>query len=390
MARILFLEPFGGGSHQSLYRGWRKYSRYEIDVLELPAVHWKWRSRHASLTLAQMANQKVGSGVVYDAVVASSMLNLPEWLGLADPVFRQTPCVVYFHENQLTYPLSPGQTRDYHYAYSGILSVISANQCWFTSLFHKEEFEKAAITWLRRMPDYPHLEEFEDAMQRSIVLSPGIDPPKKREHLLAARQPDTEPVIGWVARWEHDKRPEIFVEVVGRLLEEFEFKLVLLGQTFTTEPDCLTDLINRAGDRILHAGYVSSQAAYWSWLTRIDLVVSTAAHEFFGIGILEAIHAGARPLLPNRLAYPELLRRCKLSSSIRLTYDSDEQLYEYLSDYLTDCQSVLDKPKLGTNIESRAASIEFAANQLNTDQFCWDRLAESYDNQISAIIEKAT
>lgn len=390
MARILFLEPFGGGSHQSLYRGWGKYTRHDIDVLELPAVHWKWRSRHASLTLAQMANQMVGTGVVYDTVVASSMLNLPEWLGLVDPVFRQTPCVVYFHENQLTYPLSPGQTRDYHYAYSSMLSAISAEQCWFNSSFHKEEFEKAAVTWLRRMPDYPHLEEFEHAMQRSIVLSPGIDPPKRREFLLAARQTSTEPVIGWVARWEHDKQPEVFVEVVGRLLEEFEFKLVLLGQTFTTEPDCLADLRNRAGNRILHAGYAPSQEEYWSWLTRIDLVVSTAVHEFFGIGILEAMHAGSRPLLPNRLAYPELLRRCKSSSSIRLTYDSDEQLYECLSEYLTDCQAGSVEMNLASNMESQPDAVKFAPNQLHTDQFCWDRLATRYDNEITAIIQKAT
>ena len=36
------------------------------------------------------------------------------------------------------------------------------------------------------------------------------------------------------------------------------------------------------------------------------MVVSCARHEFFGISMVEAVAAGAYPLLPNRLAYPEV------------------------------------------------------------------------------------
>ena len=38
----------------------------------------------------------------------------------------------------------------------------------------------------------------------------------------------------------------------------------------------------------------------------MDVVVSTADHEFFGIAVCEAVWAGAIPIVPNRLSYVEL------------------------------------------------------------------------------------
>ena len=41
-------------------------------------------------------------------------------------------------------------------------------------------------------------------------------------------------------------------------------------------------------------------------LSWADCIVSTAHHEFFGLAVVEAAAAGCLPLLPPRLAYPEL------------------------------------------------------------------------------------
>ena len=52
-------------------------------------------------------------------------------------------------------------------------------------------------------------------------------------------------------------------------------------------------------------------------LQSMDVVISTAEHEFFGIAVCEAVWAGAVPVLPRRLSYPELVTAESL-------YDSTE------------------------------------------------------------------
>jgi glycosyltransferase involved in cell wall biosynthesis len=56
-----------------------------------------------------------------------------------------------------------------------------------------------------------------------------------------------------------------------------------------------------------HWGPVASRAEYLDCLSRADVFVSTALHEFFGLAVMESIALGLFPLLPKRLSYPELL-----------------------------------------------------------------------------------
>ena len=85
------------------------------------------------------------------------------------------------------------------------------------------------------------------------------------------------------------------------------FRLILAGEHFEVQPKEFERAFERYANRILHYGYAEDFAEYSKLLHRSDLVVSTSIHEFFGISILEAIHCGCHPLLPNRLSYPELI-----------------------------------------------------------------------------------
>ncbi len=54
---ILALEPYYGGSHQALLDGWIAHSRHHWTLLTLPPHKWKWRMRHAAVTLAEKAGE---------------------------------------------------------------------------------------------------------------------------------------------------------------------------------------------------------------------------------------------------------------------------------------------------------------------------------------------
>ena len=60
------------------------------------------------------------------------------------------------------------------------------------------------------------------------------------------------------------------------------------------------------GARVIHYGWADA-ATYARLLWQADVVVSTALHEFFGISIVEALYCGCFPVLPRRLAYPEVV-----------------------------------------------------------------------------------
>lgn len=51
--RVLFLEPFYGGSHRAFADGLVAHSSHRIELHTLPARFWKWRMRGAALHFAR-------------------------------------------------------------------------------------------------------------------------------------------------------------------------------------------------------------------------------------------------------------------------------------------------------------------------------------------------
>ena len=302
--KILAIETYYGGSHKAFLDGWIANSRHDFTLLTLPPNKWKWRMRHAAITFAQQVNDLIDQGLRFDALFCSDMLNLAEFLGLVHESIRQLPTTVYFHENQLTYPVRFESQRDYHYVFTNMTTALAADNVWFNSAFHRDEFLTELRRFLRRMPDNKPLDQVDLIARKSHIFPPGIDAPKTSPK---TRTPGPTRIL-WAARWEHDKNPEEFFAAIDILKNKnIDFRISVIGETFCDSPEVFAWAKDHFQGHIDHWGYQPTRDDYLNALTEADIVVSTANHEFFGISIAEAIAAGARPILPDRLAYPELI-----------------------------------------------------------------------------------
>lgn len=301
--RALALEPWDAGSHRAFLDGWVRHSRHEIRLRGLAGRHFKWRMRHAALTFADAL--RAGDEAPPDVIWASSMLSLAEWRSLAPRPWAALPHVLYFHENQLTYPVRRPDERDLQLAFTNLSSALAADAIWWNSAWHREDFLQALEAWMARVPDHRPPELSARLRRKSRVLPPGLD---LDEDSLRPRPLRAGPLhLVWAARWEHDKGPELLEDALAGLPSALPWRLSLLGQRFREVPAALQRILERHADRLVHRGPVSGRRAYLSALRAADVFVSTAHHEFFGVAAAEAIACGCAPLLPARLAYPELL-----------------------------------------------------------------------------------
>ncbi|HVS14012.1 MAG TPA: DUF3524 domain-containing protein [Thermoanaerobaculia bacterium] len=301
--RVLALEPFHGGSHRQFLEQWAQRSGHGFTILGLPASHWKWRMRQSAPVLARQVAERAERGERWDVLLCSDMLDLAGFRGLAPREAARLPAIAYFHENQLTYPVQREEERDLHFALTNVTTALAADEVWFNSEYHRASLLDAVSAWLERMPDRRLAWAPDAVAPRCRVEWPGVEgpgaPPAERTQGAPLR-------VLWAARWEHDKDPETLIAALERVDPSLDLEISILGQRFADTPAVFDQAPARLGARLVDLGFVERER-YGEILRAADLVVSTARHEFFGLALVEAVLAGARPLLPDRLVYPELL-----------------------------------------------------------------------------------
>jgi glycosyltransferase involved in cell wall biosynthesis len=307
-AHVLFLDPYHTASHRALSIALRDRSRHKVTLLTLPPRKWKWRMRGAALAFEPAV--RALPRPLPDLLVTTDFLNLPEFLALTRDLWRAPlPAIVYFHENQLTYPATSTDVRDLHFGLVNVFSALAADRVLFNSDFHRESFLEAAETLVGQMPDFRPEGLAARIRGRSRVLGLPLD----LAEMDAVPRGRREPWILWNHRWEEDRDPEVFFEAMRELDrlalrgEAPDFRLAVAGQTYRTRPAAFEAARSSLSHRIERWGFVESRRDYLDLIARCAVAVSTSRHEFFGVSVMEAIRLGCLPLLPRRLTYPAIV-----------------------------------------------------------------------------------
>ncbi|XP_029980050.1 tRNA-queuosine alpha-mannosyltransferase isoform X2 [Sphaeramia orbicularis] len=314
----------------------------------------------------------------YRVLFCSSVLNLCELVALR-PDLSHLKKILYFHENQLVYPVRKDQERDFQYGYNQILSCLVADVVAFNSAFNMESFLSSISSFMKKIPDHrpkgldqlirkksvvlyfplqlPDVSRFlpEHKLQRRPAEMSHVDDisvlranqqlpvsadggdlkrceeqdphgssPDPRVDLRLAEDQVRPLHIVWPHRWEHDKNPELLFSTLLKLKDRgLDFRLSVLGETFTDVPAVFSEARQQLDSHIEHWGFLESKDQYLRTLSQADVVISTAKHEFFGVAMLEAVHCGCYPLCPNALVYPEIF-------PAQYLYSTPEQLCKKL------------------------------------------------------------
>ncbi|MGC9521810.1 MAG: tRNA-queuosine alpha-mannosyltransferase domain-containing protein [Anaerolineae bacterium] len=369
---ILLIEPYFGGSHRAWAKGYARHSAHVVTLLTLPPRFWKWRMHGGAATLAQKLREQLRGGLTPpDVMLATDMVNLPAFLGLTRDLVGDVPVALYCHENQLTYPLQEGQKRDLAYPMINWLSMVAADRVLFNSRFHLENWFRALPKMLKHFPDCSHLPLVPRVRAKSEVLPVGV----ALQDLDAARpsgeaREATPPLILWNQRWEYDKDPATFFRALDVLVaRDIPFRVALAGSNVRQQPEEFEATRERLGDRVVHFGRATRER-YRRLLWEADIVVSTALHEFFGIAVVEAVYCETFPVLPGRLAYPELVagpyqERC---------------LYEDFDGLVSRLVWALSRPAAARDVAE--------ALRRSVARFAWEEMAPRYDAVLVAMAEE--
>ena len=147
--------------------------------------------------------------------------------------------MLYFHENQLNYPVEREEERDFQFGWIQILSCLVADEVCFNSEWNMQSFLDAIPQFVNRTPD-KQPKNVRDSIQPKCRV---LDYPVQLEYALppVSLAPSDLPLhILWNHRWEHDKDPNTFFSVLIELHNaSVPFFLSVLGESFDESPTVL-------------------------------------------------------------------------------------------------------------------------------------------------------
>ena len=365
--KILIIEPYYTGSHKQWADGFKKHSKHTVKILSLKGQFWKWRMHGGAITLAQNFHEMDWRP---DLILVTDMLDLTTFLSLTRKKTFDIPTVIYFHENQISYPWSPNDRdvknkRDNHYGFINYSSALTADKVLFNSKFHMDSFLNALHPFLKQFPDQRCIDTIKIIKEKSDVLHLGIDLKYFNKH--QQKYNNNKPLILWNHRWEYDKNPETFFDVLKKIKDDgYDFNLAVLGENFSQSPKVFENSKKEFKNSIIQWGYVDSFKDYAKLLWKSDIIPVTSNQEFFGASVMEAIYCDVQPILPTRLAYPELIPK---EYHLDIFYNNETELLIKIKNEILNIKK--PKNRLIRKIASR---------------FDWQKIISNYDKVLSSIL----
>lgn len=349
MTKVLLLSAYEAESHRYWREGLlRAFPDIEFTCLVLPSRHFQWRIRGNALYWSQDMGAVLARD--FDVVLATSMVDLATLRGLK-PQLCSVPNILYFHENQLDFPLSEIAKGRLEPAMVNLYGALAADQLVFNSEYNLETFLSGCSALLAKFPDYVPTGVCDTLTAKASVLPVPIDDDlfcAVDESVALQRQGGH---IVWNHRWEYDKGPELLLSIIAALPENAELHFSIIGQQFRQQPEAFESIKSLLEKRgwLAHFGYLEDRAEYLKVLQQSQIVLSTAKHEYQGLALLEACASGCLPVVPDRLAYkyyvPEIYRyqggdeeAATAAALIMHLLDSDTQPSEFARDFSWSAQ----------------------------------------------------
>ena len=351
---IFLLSPYHSGSHALWGNGFSNRSTHDVHLITMPGSFWQWRLTGGHVSLAAAAADLADEVGTPDLFLATSLVDVAGLRGLLPLDLRGVPIALYMHENQVTYPALSRSRTERVYGLVSWTSLLAADAIAFNSEYHRTSLLEALPAFLRDAPDERQLHLIPEVERKSVVLPVGCD-----LSTLATGPKSDPPLIVWNHRWDPDKDPASFLRVLAAI-DDLPFEVALLGERFVDQRPDHDEAVAALGERVAVDGYLDREE-YRRVLSRATVIMSSAHQEFFGVSVVEAMAAGALPILPRRLVYTE---RIPASVEERCLYRSEGEAIQLL------------RSALGDPVATRTAGLLLRDTVLPYD---WSQVVPDYD-----------
>ena len=231
--QILAMESFDRGSHRQFREVLTKHSGHHWHWITNEETPWKWSMRLGGLL-------PLGYFPPPDAFFCTSLLDVAVARTQVEAkIGRRVPTVLYMHENQVEYPDDPereADRRDVHFALTNLNSIFAADLVLWNSRWNLDSFLAGLGEILHPCRGIPFDDLEERIRARSNVAWCPVEVPSPE--LPCPIEPSDVPLAVWPHRHEHDKGPDLLLEL-ARSHRNIPIRWALLGERFDRVPDAM-------------------------------------------------------------------------------------------------------------------------------------------------------